>query len=153
MEIERKFLVNSLPCLKDYSFKKIIQAYLSTDPVIRIRQVGHDYFLTVKSRGHIMREEFEMPITKEQFDTLKKKIDDAPIEKIRYFIPLEKNLTAELDLYEGDLSGLCTVEVEFSSLEASNHFTPPSWFGADISLDSRYKNNNLARYGMPKNQL
>lgn len=150
MEIERKFLVDSLPSLKDYHSKKIIQAYISTDPVIRIRQMGTQYFLTVKSHGHIMREEFEMPITKEQFHSLWNKIEVSPIEKTRYFIPLEQDLTAELDLYEGHLKGLYTVEVEFSSLDAADDFIPPSWFGNDISLDNRYKNNNLAHYGIPK---
>lgn len=153
MEIERKFLVNSLPSLQEYCSKKITQAYISTDPVIRIRQIGDDYFLTVKSEGHIMREESEISITQKQFIALKKKIEDVPIEKTRYFIPLENNLIAELDLYEGDLTGLCTVEVEFSSLESANNFIPPSWFGMDISLDYRYKNNNLAHYGIPKNSL
>ena len=74
MEIERKFLVDSLPNLKDCRSEKIIQAYISTDPVIRIRQMNTHYFLTVKSHGHIMREEFEMPITKEQFYSLWEKI-------------------------------------------------------------------------------
>lgn len=150
MEIERKFLVDSLPSLAHYHSKKIIQAYISTDPVIRIRQMDTQYFLTVKSHGHIMREEFEMPITKEQFHSLQNKIEVSPIEKTRYFIPLEQDLTAELDLYEGHLKGLYTVEVEFLSLEAANDFIPPSWFGNDISLDHRYKNNNLAYYGIPK---
>lgn len=151
MEIERKFLVDCLPSLEEYRSEKIIQAYISTDPVIRIRQMGIQYFLTVKSHGHIMREEFEMPITKEQFDALWGKIEVSPIEKTRYFIPLEDELTAELDLYEGHLEGLSTVEVEFSSLDAADDFLPPSWFGNDISLDNRYKNNNLAHYGIPKN--
>ena len=150
MEIERKFLVDSLPSLEDCHSEKIIQAYISTDPVIRIRQMGIQYFLTVKSHGHIMREEFEIPITKEQFHSLWEKIEVSPIEKMRYFIPLDQNLTSELDLYEGHLEGLSTVEVEFSSLDAADDFTPPSWFGNDISLDNRYKNNNLAHYGIPK---
>lgn len=150
MEIERKFLVDTLPSLEAYHSEKIIQAYISTDPVIRIRQMGTDYFLTVKSHGHIMREEFEMPITKEQFHSLWEKIEVSPIEKIRYFIPLEEDFMAELDLYQGHLEGLSTVEVEFSSLAAADDFVPPDWFGNDISLDNRYKNNNLAHYGMPK---
>ena len=150
MEIERKFLVAHLPSLEDCRSEKIIQAYISTNPVIRIRQMGISYFLTVKSQGHIMREEFEMPITKEQFDSLWKKVEASPIEKTRYFVPLEQDLTAELDVYEGHLKGLSTVEVEFSSLDLANHFMPPSWFGNDISLDHRYKNNNLAHYGIPK---
>lgn len=149
MEIERKFLVQNYPLLAAYSNKKITQAYISTDPVIRLREMGDQYFLTVKSQGHMIREEFEMPITKEQYDSLYKKVDSSPIEKIRYFIPLENNLTAELDIYKGHLDGLCTVEVEFISVAAADSFIPPQWFGKDITLDNRYKNNNLATYGIP----
>lgn len=152
MEIERKFLVNMLPSLSSYPTKKITQAYISINPVIRIRQLETQYFLTVKSQGHIMRQEFEIPITIEQYEGLYSKIEGLPIEKIRYFIPLEQGLTAELDVYEGHLTGLSTVEVEFSSLEDSNNFLPPSWFGKDISLDYRYKNNHLAEYGLPQDK-
>lgn len=150
MEIELKFLVKTLPALENYSSKKILQAYVSNDPVIRIRQMNEDYFLTVKNKGQIAREEFEMPITKMQFENLWKKVEGTPIEKIRYFIPLENHLTAELDVYFGALDGLYTVEVEFTSLEEANHFTPPEWFGEDVSLDKRYKNNQLTQFGMPQ---
>lgn len=149
MEIERKFLVNNYPLLETYPCKNIKQAYLSTDPVIRIREMGELYFLTVKSQGHMVREEFEMPITKEQFESLYTKVDTSPIEKTRYFIPLDNHLTAELDIYKGHLEGLCTVEVEFTSVAAADSFKAPQWFGKDITLDNRYKNNNLATYGKP----
>lgn len=152
MEIERKFLVKDCPSLKTYSCKKIKQAYISTDPVIRIREMNDQFFLTVKSQGHMVREEFEMPITKEQFEALYKKAEGTPIIKTRYFIPIENGLTAELDLYIGDLEGLRTVEVEFTSIAAADSFTAPDWFGKDITLDNRYKNNHLAIYGKPLEQ-
>ena len=54
MEIERKFLVSVLP--EDYdhhSSHQIEQAYLSTDPVVRIRKEDDQYYLTYKSfSGH-----------------------------------------------------------------------------------------------------
>lgn len=150
MEIERKFLVKEIPNLLNYSHKKIIQGYISTDPVIRIRQMGSTFCLCMKSQGHMIREEFELNITKEQFDNLWKKVDFSPIEKTRYFIPLDNHLTAELDIYNGHLEGLLTVEVEFSSPISASHFAPPHWFGEDITHDNRYKNNHLAMYGIPK---
>lgn len=149
MEIERKFLVKDCPLLNTYPFKKIKQIYISTDPVIRIREMNDQFFLTVKSQGHMVREEFEMPITKEQFEALHKKGEGTPIIKTRYFIPIENGLTAELDIYTEDLDGLCTVEVEFTSIAAADSFMPPDWFGKDITLDNRYKNNHLATYGKP----
>lgn len=151
MEIERKFMLNQIPDITSYPSEKIIQAYISTDPVIRIRQMGTIYYLTVKSHGHLVREEFELPITKEQFLALWPKIEFDPIEKTRYFIPIEDGFTAELDIYEGHLNGLMTVEVEFNTKEEASHFQAPEWFGKDITHDSRYKNNLLSMYGLPKN--
>lgn len=150
MEIERKFLVKELPTLTQYTHKEIVQGYIATDPVVRIRQMGDTFCLCMKSGGHMIREEFELNITKEQFDNLWKKVEYSAIEKTRYFIPLDYHLTAELDVYKGHLDGLLTVEVEFSSPVSASHFIPPSWFGEDITHDNRYKNNHLSMYGAPK---
>lgn len=51
---------------------------------------------------------------------------------------------AELDLFHGLHEGLRLVEVEFPTTEAADRFTPPSWFGPDVSSDSRYRNSWLA---------
>lgn len=150
MEIERKYLVNEIPNLKKYPSKKITQGYISTDPVIRIRQMGDQYCLCMKSQGHMIREEFELNLTKEQYEGLWGKVEFSPIEKTRYFIPIERGLTAELDIYDAHLDGLVTVEVEFDSSLEAGHFTPPSWFGTDITHDNRFKNNHLSMYGIPK---
>lgn len=149
MEIERKYLVSQLPDLQQYTQKTIVQGYISTDPVIRIRQMGSTYCLCMKSQGHMIREEFELAITKEQFDNLWHKVEFTAIEKVRYFIPLDNNLTAELDIYTNALDGLTTVEVEFDSPQAASNFVAPSWFGEDITHDNRYKNNHLSMYGLP----
>lgn len=150
MEIERKYLVHELPNLKRYPSKRITQGYISTDPVIRVRQMGNQYCVCVKSQGHMIREEFELNITKEQYEGLWEKVEFSPIEKVRYFIPLENGLTAELDVYEGHLKNLITVEVEFDSALAADHFKAPVWFGRDITHDNRYKNNHLSMYGIPQ---
>ena len=50
MEIERKFLVTQLPSLEHCDSQKILQAYISIEPVIRIRQADCNFFLTVKSK-------------------------------------------------------------------------------------------------------
>ena len=52
---------------------------------------------------------------------------------------------AEVDRYQGELDGLWTVEVEFGSLEASRAFSPPDWFGREVTDDQRYRNAALAR--------
>ncbi len=151
MEIERKFLCNK-PAFELSAYKKtnIIQYYVSTEPVIRIRKSNDSFFLTIKSKGSVSRQELEMEISEKEFNNLVKITDKAPISKIRYFIPLENSLTAELDIYNGSLSGLFTVEVEFESLEEAENFTPPEWFGKDVSEDNRYKNSSLYIKGLPE---
>lgn len=151
MEIERKFLCD-MPSFDLSSYEKtdIIQYYISTKPVIRIRKTDSAFFLTIKSKGSVSRQELEMEITKEEFDNLVSLTDKAPVSKTRYFIPIDNGLTAELDIYDNSLSGLITVEVEFESIENASSFNPPHWFGKDVSEDNRYKNASLYIKGLPE---
>jgi CYTH domain-containing protein len=41
------------------------------------------------------------------------------------------------------------VEVEFASVEDSARFSPPEWFGPEVTEDERYKNRQLAVHGLP----
>ena len=95
MEIERKFLVDlsDLPFdPKDYPARKIEQAYLCTAPVVRIRRDNDDFFLTYKSKGMMVREEYNLPLTKESYYHLLLKADGRIITKTRYVIPIENGL-------------------------------------------------------------
>ena len=57
MEIERKFLVPCLPEGYDtHPFHQIEQAYLCTEPVVRIRQEDDSFYLTYKGKGLLSRE-------------------------------------------------------------------------------------------------
>ena len=58
LEIERKFLVKQIPegCTS-FPCRQIEQAYLNTDPVVRIRRDNDDYYLTYKGKGLLSREE------------------------------------------------------------------------------------------------
>ena len=144
MEIERKFLINQLPeDLEKYEQHEIAQGYLCTSPVVRIRRSNDDFYLTYKGKGMMVREEYNLPLTKEAYLHLREKIDGRLIEKTRYLIPLTDKLTAELDVFHGDLAPLTLVEVEFESVEEANAFTVPEWFGEDVTNDGRYHNSNM----------
>jgi len=150
MEIERKFLTKQIPFdITAYPYKQISQAYISFSPTIRIRQSDEKYILTVKGKGHLAREEFELLLTKEDYDRLLLKTEGTPVIKKRYLVPVEKYM-AEVDIYEGELEGLMTTEVEFPSLEEAENFVAPDWFGKDVSEEKAYKNTSLSLYGMPK---
>ena len=145
MEIERKYLIRRLPeNLSQYQCKKIAQGYICTNPVVRIRKSDDEYYLTYKGKGLMAREEYNLPLTQEGYEHMLPKIDGRIIEKSRYLIPLYGKLTAELDIFEGDLAPLIIVEVEFDSLDAANSFIPPEWFGEDVTESRKYHNSNLA---------
>lgn len=146
MEIERKYLVDRLPeDLADHPCRRISQGYLNTDPVVRIRRDNDKYELTYKSKGFMARQEYNLPLTREAYGHLLTKIDGRLIEKKRYMIPLEQGLTAELDVFEGDLAPLMLVEVEFSSEKEADSFVPPSWFGEDVTFSGKYHNSSLSQ--------
>lgn len=146
MEIERKFLIKKLPDnLTSYKARKIEQAYLCTDPVVRVRRDNDEYYLTYKSKGMIVREEYNLPLTKEAYGHLLAKADGNIITKTRYEIPEKDNLTIELDVFEGKFDGLLLAEVEFASEEEALCYIPPEWFGEDVSNSTKYHNSTLSR--------
>ena len=147
MEIERKFLIKQIPegCTS-FPCRQIEQAYLNTDPVVRVRRDNDDYYLTYKGKGLLSREEYNLPLNKEAYEHLLAKADGIILTKKRYMIPVPGNdhLTIELDVFEGHYDGLILAEVEFPSEEDALTFTPPDWFGEDVTNSSLYHNSRLS---------
>ena len=152
MEIERKFLVKYMPNIQGCQKFYIKQGYISTNPVLRIRQINEKYIFTFKGKGDIQRQEIEKEINKEEFDNLWLKIEGEPIIKTRYIILLDNNLKAELDIYEGNLKGFKNVEVEFNSIKQAYDFNPPDWFGEDITKNLKYTNAYLSKISSLNNK-
>ncbi len=146
MEIERKFLISDVPVnLKDYPCHAIEQAYLCTDPVVRIRRQDTDYYLTYKSKGLMAREEYNLPLNRDAYEHLKTKADGNIITKKRYCIPYRDIWTIELDVFEGCFAGLMLAEVEFASEKEADGFVPPDWFGEEVTWSNRYHNSTLSQ--------
>ena len=149
MEIERKYLVAALPDgFETCPHTEIEQGYLCTSPTLRIRRMGDVCILTVKERvrtatSAIVNREEEFVLPGDKYELLKSKCEGSMVRKTRYRIPVG-SLTAELDIFHGDHEGLRLVEVEFPTVEAADAFTPPDWFGQDVSSDPRYRNSWLA---------
>ncbi len=132
MEIERKFLIGEIPfSLEGYVCREIEQAYLCTDPVVRVRRDNGDFYLTYKSKGLIVRDEYNLPLTKEAYAHLLAKHDGTVITKKRYEIP--------------DYAGLILAEVEFQSEAQALSYAPPAWFGEDVSNSAEYHNSTLSK--------
>ncbi len=120
MEIERKFLIHYLPFNpNEFEVRHITQGYISTDPVIRIRNESivcprkpgearkelstildspiplaptaceMRYTLTCKGQGLMVREEINLPLSGDSYRRLLGKVEGRLIKKDRYIIPLD----------------------------------------------------------------
>ena len=147
MEIERKYLIHKLPDhLEAYPHRTLEQAYLCTEPVVRVRRENDSYVLTYKSKGLLAREEYNLPLTKEAYEHLLSKADGIIITKTRYKKPISgTGLVIELDVFSGTYKGLMLAEVEFPDIEAAEHFVPPAWFGEDVTFSGKYQNSRLSQ--------
>lgn len=146
MEIERKYLIHTLPDdLHQYPCLRLEQGYLCTEPVVRIRREENEYYLTYKSKGLLVREEYNLPLTMDAYQHLLPKIDGILISKKRYLIPFTEGLTIELDIFEGRLAPLVLAEVEFETEEDAHAFLPPAWFGEDVTYSAKYHNSTLSK--------
>lgn len=160
MEIERKFLIKELPeNLSSYECLILEQAYLCTDPVVRIRRQNQDYYMTYKGKGLMVREEYNLPLNENAYRHLLAKADGIVISKKRYLIPIanpsfaegftvpEKplDLKIELDIFDPPLAPLIIAEVEFPNKETAEAFLPPVWFSEDVTNNPRYHNSNISK--------
>jgi len=151
LEIERKFLLSVVPPGMDTNTgTRIRQGYLCNagEKSVRVRDKGGHFYLTCKAGIGIARQETEVQITAEQFDALWPMTQGARIAKTRYLHPVG-DWTAEIDIFKEALAPLMLVEVEFTSQQAAETFTPPAYFGRDVTLDARYLNASLSTNGLP----
>ena len=102
-----------------------------------------EYIFCYKGKGRLSREEYNLPLTKEAYESLLGKIEGRVIRKTRYEIPCGK-YTVELDVFHGELEGLCYAEVEFSSLDEAKTFQPLDWFSEELTEERGYSNAELS---------
>ena len=145
MEIERKFVIPMLPeNWETWPYQEIEQAYICRKPVIRVRKKDEKYILTVKGSGKMVREEFELPLDRESYEHLLTKAEGNRIVKRRVLIPLPP-YTVEMDIFREPFDDMVLAEVEFPTEEEALAFTPPAWFGEDVTEDRRYHNSYMSR--------
>lgn len=155
LEVERKWLISALPeaeLARASSSEEIDQGYLTIGQQggeTRVRSRAGQFVLTVKSGTGMVRSETSVEISREQFDALWPATEGQRVEKVRHLIALPERpeLLIELDVYTGSLAGLIVAEVEFENEAEATGFQAPSWFGAEVTHDARYKNHSLALQG------
>lgn len=152
-EIERRFLVATIPEPLPRP-TRIVQGYLMIGPPsVRVRSADGTCTLTIKTGTGVARTEIERPLDAVEFDALFPATDGCRVDKRRHRIDLDDGHTAELDLFDGPLSGCRLVEVEFPDVDEATAFLIPSWFGAEVTDDHRYTNAALASHGWPTEPL
>jgi adenylate cyclase len=151
-EIERKFLVAGEPEHESVlGSKSLRQGYLAVDGAveIRLRETDGATTMTVKAGKGLSRTEVELRLDTDDAADLWPHAEPRSLTKVRARVQLGGDLIAELDVYEGGLTGLRTVEVEFADPETAEAFSPPTWFGRELTGEAGWSNAELAAHGSP----
>lgn len=148
IEIERKFLVNSM-AFKEVAFskKRIQQGYLSSVPerTVRIRIKENKAYITVKGSSNesgLSRFEWENEIPVNEATALLKLCEKGIIDKTRFEIKVN-NHVFEVDEFYGDNEGLIIAEIELK--DENETFEKPEWLGKEVTNDNRYYNSYLSK--------
>jgi adenylate cyclase len=156
-EIERRWPAQA-PCAGAPA-EIIQQGYVAVTraAVVRVRrQIGcrrtpHSTCeLTIKCGAGLVRPELTFPLSTEQFTVLWRTVPrHGRILKVRHWPQPQMGKELVVDVFCHQLAGLVVAEVEFHDRSAALEFTPPSWFGREVTEDSCYSNASLALYGLP----
>ena len=147
IEIERKFLVNSLDFMeKAHQKSRIVQGYLNSNPerTVRIRMKGDKGYLTIKGIGNgsgLSRFEWEKEIPLADAERLLILCEKGIIDKIRYEVKFENHII-EVDVFAGDNEGLILAEIELKS--ETEQIQKPNWLGEEVTNDIKYYNAYLS---------
>lgn len=151
MEIERKFLLTSMPPIEPTVHITVHQAYISTNPEVRVNHrhflsgenKGLDcYKLTVKGNGDLAREEFETTISEEFFNEVIKFIGKPPICKDYRKYCCGGHILECSVVDPGTENEFMYGEVEFQSKEAAIAYEWPFDGATDVTFDPSYKMKN-----------
>lgn len=151
-EIERKYLVQTVPdAVAQSTGQPMKQGYLVVDEQrllsVRIRREGDDHRLTIKQGRSRKRVEIERSLSMGEFEALWPSVLGG-LTKWRHRVSEGPHLI-DVDIFQGTLEGLILAEVEFVSEAEADAFTPPEWFGEEVTDDPRYLNQTLALKGLP----
>jgi adenylate cyclase len=151
VEIERKWLLTAPPAAMPAAGQHIRQGYVARDGnvEVRVRIIDATSLLTIKVGAGLARREIELEISVAEAGELWPATEGRRVEKVRYRVPAGDHV-AEVDVYEGALAGLRTVEVEFASEADAISFVAPPWFGDEVTGDPRWSNASLAANGKPE---
>ncbi len=154
IEIERKFILSEVLAADRLGVGVAFrQGYLAEEGAVevRLRITSSNATLTVKTGKGLSRTEVDVAVSMEQAEGLWPHTAGRRIDKTRHRVVLDGPFgnVAEVDVYAGALAGLCVAEVEFSAEADAAVFTPPAWFGRELTGEPGWSNAALARHGRP----
>ena len=150
-EIERKFLVPEVPDAATLGDGlRLRQGYVAEEGEVevRVRIAGPVAVVTIKAGRGRSRVEVETPITLEAAEALWPYTEGRRIEKVRHRVRAD-DTAVDIDVYGGQLDGLCTAEAEFATEDDAAAFEPPPWLGEELTGRVEWTNAALARAGRP----
>lgn len=145
MEIERKWLLNTLPQAKMIEHGFVEQFYISTEPEVRLRRCevlqGKNripYRLAVKSNGTLSREEIQLEVPQEFYEQVKQFVGKPPI--------LKETWTFNLEGYKLEVSNVenrfLYAEIEFETEEQAEAYVMPIVDAVEVTNNPNYKMKN-----------
>ena len=144
-EIERKFLVDTSKLVLPEKFRSIEQGYLMRGDgrSLRVRKIEGAYILTLKIGKAAKRHEIERSLSREEGEALMSQALDPLIIKRRYAVECGSH-TWDVDVFEGENSGLVLAEVELD--EEGENFDLPDWATREVTGDRLFQNSTLATH-------
>lgn len=141
MEIELTFLAKDLPkglaSCRHVAMEDIYLPSSAAHPQLRLRRQGEKYMITkktpVKEGDASMQTEETIVLSEAEYESLRG-ADGKHVSKTRYYVPYN-DLTAEIDVFSGELSGLVVVDFEFTSEAEKLAFVPPAFCGPDVTQE------------------
>lgn len=148
-EIERKWLYNYeygnvLDVCKDMPYYEVHDHYFNE--FCRLRNVsGGVWFITIKSKGHLIRDEFEFMVDNADMDFLPTPV----LKKTRHIVDIDEERSFEINVFRdilitsmGFAAPLITVEREYDSPYILGE-NLPDFCGTEITNDESYYGYNL----------
>lgn len=142
-EIKRKFFASSMPDLEGRKREEYERYYLYRDKEVnlRIQRIDDRYELErMVETSNLAREKFTTPLNKQEFDLLKTLARDSIV---RDSYKLSDDPVTHLRIYHGKFDGLRRIEVSFHSEEEATSYSPPDWFGKEITNTPLWRDNSL----------
>lgn len=142
-EIERKFLLKSLPNLDllEWIHYERYFIFINDKVEIRIQKKWEKFEFERKEKENIVsynKEKFE--ISKEEFDFFKMMATESII---RDSFSISKTPNISIKIYHWKFEGLVRVEVEFENKKQAENFIPLEWFWNEITDSPLWKDSTL----------